>query len=94
MQRDLVQHAIALVRFKLDHGDYPRRLDQLVPEYVLELANDRFTGTQLTYKRNGPDFLLYSVGPDGIDNKGLGFMESATLFEYDVRICSGDPPKP
>ncbi len=63
--------ACALERFHLAHGDYPEKLDVLVPQYITKLPCDIINGETLKYHRadNGT-FLLYSVGWNETDDGG------------------------
>jgi hypothetical protein len=69
--RELTVAAIALKRYRLRHGEWPKRLDQLVPEFVNTVPSDWFSGGPLKYRRNADaTFLLYSVGEDRKDDGG------------------------
>jgi hypothetical protein len=48
----------------------PPRLQALVPEYLARVPEDPFSGQPLLYRPHGTNWLLYSVGPDGVDNGG------------------------
>jgi len=48
----------------------PPRLEDLVPEYLAAVPEDPFSGRPLIYRPNRTKWLLYSVGPDGVDNGG------------------------
>jgi hypothetical protein len=50
--------AVALRRFRLDHGAYPNALDELVPTYFKAVPLDPFTGRQPDYTREGTGFTL------------------------------------
>jgi hypothetical protein len=67
----LVITAIALERFKLAHGEYPESLSSLASQYLTTVLLDPVDKQPMRYHRQ-PDgtFLLYSIGPDGIDNGG------------------------
>jgi hypothetical protein len=70
-EREMTLAAIALARKNLADGDYPHRLEELVPGYLDRLAMDWMNGMPLRYRRVGTgSYLLYSVGQDGIDNHG------------------------
>jgi len=73
-QFDLLRVAVALERFHLAEGSYPLSLAELVPTYLDEVPLDAFTGRQtLTYRLSPPsgrEFLLYSFGPNGLDDAG------------------------
>jgi len=62
--------AAALAAHRAEHGEYPQALDALVPDYMPELPPDPFTGDPLVYRRDGGSYVLYSVGPDGVDHGG------------------------
>jgi hypothetical protein len=63
--------ALAVRAFKIERGDYPNDLAELVPEYLSEVPIDPYSDNQpLRYKRQDGDFLLYSVGPDCRDDGG------------------------
>ncbi len=55
--------AVALRRFKIDHGTYPDDLSALVPVYMAIVPIDAFTGQPPVYARQGAGFHLYA--PDG-----------------------------
>jgi hypothetical protein len=50
--------AVALRRFRLDHGTYPNALDELAPKYIKAVPLDPFTGRQPEYVRSGAGFEL------------------------------------
>jgi hypothetical protein len=60
----------ALERHRLDKGQYPERLEALVPAYMQVLPHDLVTGGPLHYARQGDTFTLYQVGWDGQDEGG------------------------
>jgi hypothetical protein len=63
--------AIALKRYHLQHSAYPASLNELVPAFLPAVPVDFMDGKPLRYKlRPDGDFLLYSVGEDGIDDGG------------------------
>lgn len=63
--------AIALKRYHLQHGAYPEKLDGLVPAFLPSVPIDFMDGKPLRYRlRPDDDYILYSVGVDGIDDGG------------------------
>lgn len=60
----------ALERHRLEKGQYPERLEALVPAYLQALPHDLVTGEPLHYLRKGEGFTLYQVGWNGQDNDG------------------------
>ena len=63
--------AIALQRYQLRHGKLPPELAALIPEFLTTLPYDWMDGGSLRYRLQ-PDgqFLLYSIGEDGVDDGG------------------------
>ncbi len=64
--------ALAVERFRLTHGMWPARLDQLVPEFLNEVPEDPFgqrAALRLCFVDGG--LVIYSVGPTGEDMRGL-----------------------
>ena len=67
--------AIAIEQYRRQHGRWPDRLEQLVPECLPQLPVDPFDGRTLRYVVQADRYLLYSVGQDGVDNGGQGEYE-------------------
>jgi hypothetical protein len=61
---------LAILCYRDDHGAWPDRLDELVPDYLPQVPLDPLSGTPLVYRVTGDDYLLYSVGTDRQDNGG------------------------
>lgn len=51
-------------------GRVPARLDELVPNQLARVPVDPFGSQPLHYVPSGTNWLLYSVGPDGVDDGG------------------------
>lgn len=63
--------ACALEGYRLVHGDYPETLDALLPQFIEKLPPDIIGGGPLQYRRTvGDNFLLYSLGWNGVDDGG------------------------
>lgn len=98
-KRRMAATALAIRLFELDHGRRPERLNQLVPEYLPALPVDPFAdaGGTFGYRPDGPSPILYSVGPDGKDDRGAFTIkkdgsispESADLLFF----LNGDRPR-
>ncbi len=70
-QREMTVAAIALQRFRLRHGRWPEKLEELSPEFLSVLPRDWMDGEPLRYRRNANDtFTLYSIGEDLRDDGG------------------------
>ncbi len=57
-----------LKAYRQQHGAYPDSLDVFGDA---EMARDPFTGSRFVYRRDGDDFMLYSLGGNGVDDGGL-----------------------
>ncbi|MBU6399241.1 MAG: hypothetical protein KGS61_02895 [Verrucomicrobia bacterium] len=70
-ERQMVVAAIALERYRRQHGAWPATLDQLVPEFLPTVPRDCMDGRPLRYRlRPDGTFLLYSIGDNGQDDGG------------------------
>ena len=70
-QDGLLLVLLALHAFRLEQSRYPAALTELVPAYLHKLPGDPFAvqGT-FKYRVKGQSYVLYSVGPDGVDDGG------------------------
>jgi hypothetical protein len=65
------QTALAMNRYRLDHGAFPSHLDDLVPAYLDSVPFDPFDGNPLRLTVKANQWIIYSIGPDGVDNGGV-----------------------
>jgi hypothetical protein len=79
-QREMTIAAIALKRYQLRHGKYPKTLDELVPEFLREVPVDWMDGQKLRYRPEGETFVLWSVGEDGKDDNGTPNQSDSPSF--------------
>lgn len=66
----LIDVGFALAAWHVEHGHYPEKLADLVPDYLAELPRDQFREATLNYRRTKQGYVLYSVGPNSNDEKG------------------------
>jgi hypothetical protein len=66
--------AVALRRFRLEHGQYPDALPALVPTYMPSLPIDPQTGRPPSYERQGAGFRLWAE-----KGKNVSSQSAATL---------------
>lgn len=69
--KDLLNVGVALAAYHTVHGEYPQELDALNNAGFPVTTIDRFSGEQFRYRLTEGSFLLYSVGPDEVDNGGV-----------------------
>jgi hypothetical protein len=70
-RRRLVVGAIALARYRVTHGSYPKDLESLVPDFLKSVPVDFMDGKPLRYRLGDDDtVVLHSVGLDCVDDSG------------------------
>lgn len=95
MRRELCQLSIALGKYRLKHGQFPKSLDQLAPNFLASIPIDRFTGKPLTFQSDGKGILVYSVGWDLEDHGGFDGAGPEYTNCDDMAIFTNDRrPKP
>src|SRR5262249_1660497 len=62
--------AVALERYRRDHGRWPDSLGDLVPRYLAAVPKDPQDGKPLRYRRRPDGVVVYWVGLDGTDHGG------------------------
>lgn len=88
---DMARIACNLERYRLASGQYPDKLEALMPKFMTSIPNDVINGKPLAYRLN-PDgtFLLYSVGWNQKDDGGkIAWREVIPSKTREVY-----PPKP
>jgi hypothetical protein len=81
----LLAGELALSCYQSEQGRVAARLDDLVTNYLSRVPQDPFSGRPLIYRAQGTNWLLYSVGPDGVDDGGIpmgvGSTKGDILFD-------------
>jgi hypothetical protein len=67
---DETQIVCALERYHFVHGNYPKTLNELVPQFIDKLPHDIIGGQPLKYRQINDQFLLYSIGWNETDDGG------------------------
>ena len=70
---DFVRLIVALHLHRIDHGEWPGALQDMIPESLSEIPRDPFDGESLRYRIVDGLPLIWSVGPDRIDQSGATF---------------------
>lgn len=71
--RGAVEIMLAAELFRRSEGRWPNQLAEMVPKYLPTEPSDPFTGKEMKYREpqgSGNAPLIYSVGPDGVDDGG------------------------
>lgn len=69
-QRDVTRVAVAIERFRRRQGRLPANFPELVPQLLSALPDDPFSGRPLQYRTATAEYLVYSVGTNGVDDGG------------------------
>jgi hypothetical protein len=82
----LLAAELALRCYQSEQGRLPTSLEQLVPKYLQQVPTDPFSGRPVIYHAQGTNWLLYSVGEDGVDDGGerVGRSVSGTVTKGDL----------
>ncbi len=76
---------LALRSCKATTGSYPAKLSDLTPRYLKQIPTDRFAPTATyNYKQTPKGYILYSIGPDGRDDKGKTIPRPTAPKENDL----------
>lgn len=66
----LLMVELALRAYRCDQGQSPSSLISLVPKYLHSMPKDPFSGQDIAFRASGTNWVLYSLGPDGVDDGG------------------------
>ena len=83
----LATTGLAVEQFRNQKGRLPEKLEELAPEFITELPEDPFTGSELLYHPLSKGYVIYSVGRDLIDDGGKEEPDSTkerTQSTYDI----------
>jgi hypothetical protein len=62
--------ALAVERYRLEAGELPARLDDLVPAFLEQVPQDPFDGKPVRYITQPRRYVVYSIGKDRTDDGG------------------------
>jgi hypothetical protein len=89
----MAQTGLALAAYRAERDEYPEDLAALTPRYANKLPADPYAlDKPLCYRRESSGYLLYSVGPDGLDQGG-GESERYNNSD-DIAVSISDPEPP
>ena len=92
---------LAVRAFELRTGRLPAKLDELVPNYLPAIPADPYDEDQpIRYRASGEDYVLYSIGPNRIDDDGVPRLSAPNGEEGDITstlrfpLSVTSPPSP
>ena len=85
-RQGVLEAVLAAQAYRRDHGEFPEKLSQLIPDYLSSVPLDPLNpaGGTLLYRRDAASkSIVWSVGNDGVDGGG-NFATSAKAQPTDV----------
>jgi hypothetical protein len=81
-QQNLIQSALAVERYQIVENRLPNSLAELTPKYLPEVPTDPFDDKDIRYRKEGDGFVIYSIGPDRIDDRGKKQISRAARIDH------------
>ncbi len=92
---DLAEIAGGLELFRMAHGNYPKALTELIPNFLPSLPPDVINGEPLHYHPTpAGSFVLYSVGLNGRDDGGIVVTNQYEGIDFSAGDWVWQYPKP
>ncbi|MHC4179301.1 MAG: hypothetical protein ACYSWU_17450 [Planctomycetota bacterium] len=82
---------IAVERFRRTTGRLSENLDELVPELLPGMPIDPFHRQPLRYVVKDDEYVIYSVGRDGVDDGGQGNEQGEPDLVFPVQLRQPEP---
>jgi hypothetical protein len=76
--------SLVLERYRLDHGRWPKELQELVPGCLPAVRRDPFDGREMRYTPLADGVIVYSMGPDRQDDGGAMNRRNITAAGTDI----------
>jgi hypothetical protein len=83
-QEDMLRVSFALELYQRENGQYPDKLEAIVPKYIDVIPQDKFAAKELTYKKNDNGYILYSFGRNKIDDNGDAKQQKDIVIERKI----------
>jgi hypothetical protein len=85
--------AVAVERYRLTNGHWPKQLDDLLPRYLSNIPIAPFDGQPLRYRRLNDGVIIYTVGEDHENDGGQRVRIKAGSSDADVGFQLWDPER-
>jgi hypothetical protein len=83
-QLEVARVGLALEEWRLAHRAWPDSLEELVPGVLVAVPEDPFSDRKVRYLRTPEGVVVYSVGLDGKDDRGVSEEEADRRWDRDV----------
>ena len=92
---DAADAAIAIERYRREHGKLPEKLDELVPEFLPRVPIDPYDGQPLRYLVDEDGCRIYSIGRNQTDEGGEGDLagDPDLVFRVGVSEATEEAPE-
>ena len=90
-QLEATRAALLVERFRHATGHLPESLNAMAPSLTRAVPLDAFDGQPLRFKPLTPGYIIYSVGPDGVDDGGLAKTTIPPQTNYDITVTVQRP---
>ncbi len=71
----LMRTILAIECYRIKNKKLPDKLSDIVPDFLNKPFLDPFSGKPLGYKKMKDEYIVYSIGPDMVDNGGAAFKD-------------------
>ena len=89
--RQVARLGVAAYLYREKNGHFPEKLNDLAPDYILTLPTDPFDGKPMKWKRTDHGIVIYSVGPDMVDDGGAPFDPTKQTGDITFEVSGGKP---
>ena len=79
---------VAMYRYRAKYGKYPEHFEQLTPEFLLTVPMDPFDGKPMRLSKSDKGWVIYSVGPDLVDDQGSVFNNQSEKGDIAFRLAA------
>jgi hypothetical protein len=84
---------LAAERYRLAHGRWPEAVEDLVPRFLAQPMPDAYGGKPIRLRKFADGLIVYSIGPNGIDDGGAIDPEPPSEWGRDVGFRLWDVAK-
>lgn len=87
-EMQLLKTELAIQAWRVEHNAFPNSLDALVPNYLTAVPLDPMAALEVTlhYQKSESEYILYSVGFNGVDDGGDPPMEEYGFESGDLSL--------
>ena len=78
--------ALAATAYRIKHGKFPAKPEDLVPEFMMIFPKDPFDGQPIRMAETAEGVLFYSLGADMADNGGAEWDGEAKVGDLTFRL--------